>query len=124
LLLENQLDTIEKLEISLALREAPHGLALDELAHRLQVGPEVLGRVVSELVRSGLVDVHPAGTRFALRAEAVGREVLAEAAQLYADDRPGVIALMSRLARRRLRTLAARRFGPSDLAKKGGDEGE
>jgi len=123
-LLEAKLDTFAKLELALALRDAPDRTRpLAELAHHLQVGVDVLKRVATELVRVGLVDLKADDT-LQLIAGPRELELIGEGAALYAQDRQEVITLLSTIAMARLRGLAARSFADAfNLRKKKDDDG-
>ncbi|MDQ3365956.1 MAG: hypothetical protein M3680_11065 [Myxococcota bacterium] len=118
-LLETKLDTFEKLELALVLRDAPDRTgALAELARQLQVGVDVLKRVATELVRVDLVDLRADDTLH-LIAGARELELIGEGAALYAQDRQEVIILLSTIAMARIRSLAARSFADAfNLRKK------
>lgn len=121
-LLETELDTFEKLEIALLLFRSDRPLSVEELAVQLQVGHEVLGRVAADLARTGIVMLDQARGVVTLQTDDATRRDLAEAAQLFEQDRPGMFQLMTRVAMDRLRSMSARTFADAfQLRKKKGD---
>lgn len=124
-MLERRLDSFEKLEIALALRDAEgHELTVEQLARELQVGSDVLRRLVTALVSSGLVQqVDADGVKLAAtESELV---VLEEASRLYMEDRTEIVGLFSSIALDRIRGMAARSFADAFRIgkKKDGDNG-
>jgi hypothetical protein len=123
-LLDAKLDTLEKLEISLALRDAVERTStIDDLARHLQVGPGVLGQVVGELKRAGVVAV--TGDSVTLLLDGTDGPLLAEAELMY-HRRPGdFVRLFSAIAMHRIRRMAARSFSDAFQLrkKKEGDDG-
>ncbi|MBA3541001.1 MAG: hypothetical protein H0T79_15425 [Deltaproteobacteria bacterium] len=108
-LLETKLDTLEKLELVLAVRMAPDQTSsADLLARELQIGPGVLQRLAAVVATDGLVGL--AGTQISLVATPDELVLLAEAAQLYADHRHLVMRLLSTIAMEQIRRMAARTF--------------
>jgi hypothetical protein len=123
-LLDEKLDTLEKLEIVLALREAAERTStVGDLAHHLQVGPGVLAQVVEEIQRARLVSV--TGDAVTLVLEGADAALLAEADLLYRQHRSDVIRLFSTIAMNRIRRMAARTFADAFQLrkKKDGDHG-
>jgi hypothetical protein len=121
-LLETKLDTFEKLELALVLRDAPdRSRELGDLAVQLQVGPDILKRVATDLARTSLVEVD-ADDNVRLVAGPRDLELIGEGAALYAQDRHEVITLLSTIAMDRIRGMAARSFADAfNLRKKKGD---
>jgi hypothetical protein len=107
-LLESKLDTVEKLELVLMLRDA--ATPLRDAALRLQVGEEVLRRVVDEVVRARLVEVIAPDDQLRLLATADELDAIEEAAQIYSENRGRMTALFSAIALDRLRSMGARAF--------------
>lgn len=109
-MLEKRLDSYEKLELVLALVETPsRELSIEQLARELQIGTDVLRRLVAALVTAGLVAyADPDGVKLA--ANATELEVIAEASRLYNDDRAQIVALFQSVALDRIRGMAARSF--------------
>lgn len=117
-LLEGKLDTFEKLELVIVLRECPdQTCTLGELARQLQVGPDVLRRVVAEVVRTGLV-AHAENDQLRLAAGEADLALIAEGAERYRKDRHEVIALLSSVALDRIRSMAARSFADAFTIRK------
>lgn len=123
-LLDAKLDTLEKLEIALALRVAPERSAsVDALARQLQVGPGVLGQVANEIARTGVVVVRDDTVTLVL--DGPDAQLLDSAAVLYKDNRPEMARLFTMIAMDRIRQRAARTFADAFQLrkKKDGDNG-
>lgn len=122
-LLEKRLDTFEKLEIVLALRDADNReLKIEQLARELQIGSDVLRRIVTALVGTGLVE-ETGGDTVRLAANGSELPVLEEASKLYLEDRTQIVALFSSIALDRIRGMAARSFADAfKIGKKKGDD--
>ena len=101
-MLEKRLDSYEKLELVLALCDTPTRelsiltpkapptdslhWSIEQLARELQIGTDVLRRLVAALVTAGLVAyVDPDGVKLA--ANATEMEVIGEAKRLFNEDR-------------------------------------
>lgn len=123
-MLDAKLDTLEKLEISLALRAAPERSAsIDVLARQLQVGAGVLGQVVNEIARAGVVVVKDQTVTLVL--DGPDAELLDAAGVLYKDNRSEISRLFTMIAMDRIRRRAARTFADAFQLrkKKDGDNG-
>ena len=121
-LLETKLDTFEKLELVIVLRDCPdQTCTLGELARQLQVGPDVLRRVAAEVVRTGLM-VYGDDDQLRLAAGTDELALIAEGAERYRKDRNEVIALLSSVALDRIRSMAARSFADAFTIRKKKDE--
>lgn len=108
-LLDAKLDTLEKLEISLALREAPAKTAsIETLARQLQVGPGVLGQVVDDIARVGVVVVNEQLVTLVL--DGANDPLLDEAAMLYKENRHGMARVFTMIAMDRIRRAGVRTF--------------
>lgn len=107
-LLERKLDTYEKLEVVVLLFRGTEARVQD-LARELQIGEEVLRRVVADLSRAGLVDVE--GDRLRLTASPDELPFVKEGAELYASDRGNVFSLLSAIGMDRIRSLAKKDEG-------------
>ncbi|MBA3392723.1 MAG: hypothetical protein H0T89_08770 [Deltaproteobacteria bacterium] len=122
-LLETKLDTFEKLELVLRLRDCPAvTCSITELARQLQVGHEVLRRVITEVVRTGIVEQF-AEDEVRLVADEDDLEAITEGAALFASDRTAAIALFSTIAMDRIRGMAARSFADAFTFRKKKDDG-
>lgn len=115
--LETRLNTLEKLELALALRDPEHDVTVAGLARALQIGHDVLLQLANEVARTKLVVVEDGSVR--LLASPEERALLDEAAALYENDRRFVMRLMSKIAMDQIRQMAARSFADAfDLRKK------
>lgn len=123
-LLEKRLDSFEKLEIVLALRDAEnHELTIEQLARELQIGSDVLRRITTALVGTGLVE-ESGPDRVRLIANGADVPTLDEASKLYLEDRTEIVGLFSSIALDRIRGMAARSFADAfKIGKKKGDHG-
>ena len=123
-LLDAKLDTLEKLEITLALRDAPARTAsIDALARQLQVGSGVLSQVVDEIARAGVVVVNEQAVTLVL--DGAHGPVLDEAAVLYKQNRNGMARVFTTIAMDRIRRAGARTFADAFQfrRRKGDDNG-
>jgi hypothetical protein len=118
-LLDQTLDTLEKLEVVLALRAAGKPLSLAELALQLQVGQDVLRRVVDSVVASGIVERHDDDV-LELRSGSWDPQ-LEEATRVYTTDPQGLMRAFTRIAMERIRGRAARTFADAFRIRKKGD---
>ena len=118
-LLDRTLHTLEKLEVVLALRAAKKPLSTADLAVELQVGEEVLRRVVDSVVASGILETTE-GDILRLRSGSWDPQ-LEEAARVYADDPQTLMRAFTRIAMERIRGRAARTFADAFRIRKKGD---
>lgn len=122
-LLESKLDTYEKLELVVVLSRRDEA-SLAELARELQVGGDVLRRLVLDLSRTGLVALS-LDERVRLAATPDELAVIAEGAQLCRSDRGTVIQLLSAIALDRIRGMSARSVADAvALRRKKEEDGE
>ena len=120
-LLDAKLDTLEKLEITLALRDAPARTAsIDALARLLQVGPGVLGQVVADIERAGVVSVTEQAVTLGL--DGANTPLLDEAAVLYEQNRHGMARVFTMIAMDRIRRAGARTFADAFQFRKRKDD--
>ena len=108
-LLGNKLDSFEKLELVLVLRESGRPMPLVDVARRLQIGDEVFRRVAADVAEAGLIEIS-ADDVAVLRVVDGEAEILGEAARLYAADPTKMVRLLSTIAFDRIRSLSARTF--------------
>lgn len=108
-LLATHVSSYEHLELALMLRDLPDGRPLVELARELQMAQDVLCRVGAELAEQGMVELCP-GAILRLTLSRVQHELLAEAAELYAQDRTYLLRVQTSIAIERIRGQAARTF--------------
>jgi hypothetical protein len=107
-LLDEKLDTFEKLELVLALREAGQPQTVGELALQLQVGNEALQRVVDAVAAAGVVQMLD-GDRVRFTSGAWD-SALDEAARIHASEPGRFVSVFTRIAMERIRSMAARTF--------------
>ncbi|MGE0547884.1 MAG: hypothetical protein AB7O24_02675 [Kofleriaceae bacterium] len=121
-MLETKLDSLEKLELVLALRDAPNVTSsVNELAATLKFAPEILRQVADE-ISSALVVSENDVVRLVIHRD---DPVLVEAARLHGESRHQMLGLLSTIAIDRIRRMAARAFADAFhiRGKKDGDHG-
>lgn len=119
--LETRLDTLEKLELALALLDPQHDTTIAGLARELQIGHDVLFQLANDVARTKLVAVEDGIVKLVATPEE--RAFLDQAARLYEHDRRFVMGLMSKIAMDQIRRMAARSFADAfDLRKKKKDD--
>jgi|SRR5688572_3956756 len=121
-LLLGPVDSFEKLEVLLALREATgSAMALDALAARAGVRVEHVDEAVAELATAGLVARGPDGTcRIGPAADAAALDELAVA---WATRRAAVVKALTGRAVGRIRASAARVFADAFRLRPKKDDG-
>ncbi len=119
-LLDGKLDTFEKLELVLVVRAAGQPMTVSDLAMELQVGRDVLRRVIADVAAAGVLDLVD-GDAVCLR-HGSWEPQIAEAAEIYEADPTALIKVLSRISMERIRSRAARTFADAfRLRGKGGD---
>lgn len=118
-LLDEHLDTLEKLEVVLTLRDAGKPLTLTDLARELQVGSEALRRVAMSVVESGIIEAFEDDV-LRLRSGSWDPQ-LVEAAQVYSEDPKALMRVFTRIAMGRIRGRAAATFADAFRIRKKGD---
>lgn len=103
-LLALKLDTVEKLELMIVLREAAKPVSIAELCFELQIGEDVLRRLAADLLRTRLVAAAEPDS-LQLAADAEEDAAIAEGAALLADDRDAMRTLLSSTALDRIRAI-------------------
>lgn len=127
------IDSFGKLELVLALVRAPAAMTVADLARVLDLAPDEVRGVATELAHGGLVTIESAGAGQTDRASEVVRlapndadaAALAELAVLYDEDCALVVKTLSTIAMDRIRGMAARRFADAFRLRKrkDGDDG-
>ena len=107
-LLDGKLDTFEKLELVLAVRTAGQSVTVSDLAMELQVGRDVLRRVIADVIASGVLQAVD-GDAVCLR-HGSWEPQIAEAAGIYEADPTTLLKVLSRISMERIRSRAARTF--------------
>ncbi len=123
-LLEDPLDTFEKLEITAVLwRAAAHTQSPSELATRTQLSVDMVERALAELAQAKFVQVSGGLARLVVRPEQ--REGVQALVEMYEADRILVVRLLSEISMTKIRGMAARAFADAfQLRKKPeGDDG-
>jgi DNA-binding IclR family transcriptional regulator len=105
-LLRDHVDSFEKLEAVLLVRERGLPISLSELAHTLRLTHTDARRIVAALCASGLL-VQSADAHVAEAADLVVRARVEALAQAYKRDALAVVSSISRQALVRLRHSAA-----------------
>jgi hypothetical protein len=121
-LLDEVLDSVEKVELAWHLTEAGGPLPAPELQARTQLDARTLRAAMADLARDRVIAMRggPVPTvQLAARARRPDFEALM---RLYAADRPVVMAALTSISMSRIRSMAARTFGEAFvLRKKKGD---
>jgi DNA-binding MarR family transcriptional regulator len=116
-LLETQLDTFEKLEVTIALyRAGEASRALSELGKALLLDRDGVKKVAMELVANGVAEFD-GPDRLRLMATYQTAQ-LAELARVYDEDRVLVVTTLSSIAMSRIRGMAARTFSDAFTLRK------
>jgi len=110
-LLSRRVESFEKVELVLALRNAPHNtLTIDELAASMHLPREILRRLVVDLRSSSLVDHTDKGAIRLTLVNGTDEAAISELATAYASDPILVMRFLSEVAMNRIRTMASRAF--------------
>jgi hypothetical protein len=126
-LLRTKLDTLEKVELVLAVRGAPGGsITIDALANELRLPPESVRSVVEQAMDAKLIVLE--GSEVRLLTTPAEQELVTELDQVFSERRHQLLRLLSTIAIERVRRMAARAFADafhfrSPKPKKGGDDG-
>jgi DNA-binding transcriptional ArsR family regulator len=119
-LLAGPVDSFEKLEVVLALREAGGPLALDALVARAGVPVGDIERALGELAAAGLVEKRRDGTWRVCG----DSQALADLAVAWGTRRLAVLQAMTGRAVGRIRASAARVFADAFRLRRRRDEGD
>jgi hypothetical protein len=123
-LLEEPLDTFEKLEITSVLwHAAAHTQSPPEIATRTQLPLEMIERALADLVHAKFVQLSGGLARLSVRPEQ--RDGVQALVEMYEADRIQVVRLLSEISMTKIRGMAARAFAEAfQLRKKPeGDDG-
>lgn len=118
------MDSLEKLEIVVALHRAPAGTSSPAaLAATLQLEPELAAVAIADLARANVVESAGGLTRL-VRAGEDGAAI-DELVALYDQDRLMIMRAMSTIALEKIRGMAARAFADAFhfRKKKDGEDG-
>lgn len=125
-LLDNHVESFEKLELLMFLRRAPDGSStIGELARSLDLGSDEVREIVAALAAGGLVTRVDGTVTLAPRTPEQ-RAALDELAQIYDDDKITLVKAIAETAMERLRNLAGRAFAEAFVIRKkpgGNDDG-
>jgi hypothetical protein len=122
-MLETNLDSFEKLEIIRALLAAGKAMSRSELEVACQIAPELIADTLPSLEGSRMIESDAANHQIRLGTASKDPR-FARLMQLYEEDRIGVLAVLSSMVMRRLRSMAARAFADAFvIGKKRGDDG-
>ena len=118
-LLTNRIDSFEKLELVVALHDAPRTtLSMDALAEVLKLRRSGVRQAAEALHAAALVDLLSSGEVQLLPPTNGDREAVAELVRLYHDDRITVITALGEIAVERIRTMASRVFADAFVIRK------
>ncbi len=125
-LLTNRIDSFEKLELVIALHDAPRtSLSIEALAAALKLSRATVRQAAKELHESALVDLTSNGDVQLLPPTKRELEAVAELARLYREDRITVVTALGEIAVDRIRNMASRVFADAFVIRKkgGGNDG-
>lgn len=118
-LLDEKLDSFEKLELVVALRSSGKEMTLADLALQLQVGTDALRRVAEEVVSSGMIDM--TGEDVLRLRPGRWDPLIDQAAHITAHEPSKLMRAFTKIAMARIRGMAARTFADAfRIRKKGG----
>ena len=118
-LLENGVNTFEKLELIILLHGAPRTvMSLAELTRRLGLESEVVRLAAAELRDAALVELSSTGELQLLPPTSRDYEAVNELVRLYEDDRLTIVKAIGEIAMGRIRTLASQAFGEAFVVRK------
>jgi hypothetical protein len=119
-LLETQLDSFEKLEIMQALRTSARTMSHEDVAATCQLGADVVEDTLTALERTQWIARE--GHRRIRPGRSCADPRFAVLMLLYAEDRAGVLAVLSSVALQRIRSMAATAFADAFVQKKRGND--
>lgn len=112
-LLEDRIDSFEKLQLVMALRDASESvMTLDELVGALPYSRDTLREIVAELTGANLVERTPRGAVKLVVSQPEQRAELEQLAELWTRDRVVVARTLSEIAVSRIRNMAEQAFTP------------
>jgi hypothetical protein len=118
-LLENGVNTFEKLELIVLLHGAPRSvMSLAELTRRLRLESEVVRLAAAELRDAALVELSSTGELQLLPPTSRDYEAVDELVRLYAEDRLAIVKAIGEIAMGRIRTLASQAFAEAFVVRK------
>ena len=118
-LLENGVNTFEKLELIILLHGALRTvMSLAELTRRLGLESEVVRLAAAELRDAALVELSSTGELQLLPPTSRDYEAVNELVRLYEDDRLTIVKAIGEIAMGRIRTLASQAFGEAFVVRK------
>jgi hypothetical protein len=124
-LLDTLLDSFEKLELAWHLERAGGPVRRAELQAALQLEEDSMREVIAELLAAKIIEVSGGPEPKVRLGPRARREDFSSLMALYAEDRLAVVAALSSIAMRRIRTMAARTFAEAFVlkrSKKGDDD--
>lgn len=118
-LLQNGIDTFEKLELVIMLRGAPRSvMSVSELAAGLKLERPVVRRAALELRAIALVDVTADDEVRLVAPTSRDFDSITELARLYQDDRLAVVKTLGEIAMERIRNMASQAFADAFVIRK------
>jgi hypothetical protein len=121
-LMQAHLDSFEKLEVVRALRASARPMSRTELESECRFTPDTVLETLGGLRQMNAIDID--AERNFVRLGEIARDPAFEALmRFYDDDRSAVLAMLSKIAMERIRSMAARAFADAFiLRKKQGDD--
>jgi hypothetical protein len=118
-LLQNGIDTFEKLEVVVMLRAAPRSvMSVADLATGLKQERSVVRRAALELRAIALVDMTADDEIRLVAPTSRDFDSITELARLYADDRLAVVKALGEIAMQRIRNMASQAFADAFVIRK------
>jgi hypothetical protein len=123
-LMQAQLDSFEKLEVVRALRAAVRPMSRLELERECRFSPDTVLDAFNRLSQTNVI-VLDAEQNFARLGKIAQDPAFEALMRFYDDDRSAVLAMLSKIAMERIRSMAARAFADAFILRKkqGGDDG-
>lgn len=122
-LLENRIDSFEKLELIVALHEAPRTtMSVEELCRALKLPRDAIREAAVELRGVSLVVLTSRGDVQLLPPSNREHAAVTELVRIYRDDRLAVVKAMGEIALARIRNLASRAFADAFVIRKKRDD--
>jgi Mn-dependent DtxR family transcriptional regulator len=118
-LLKDRISSFEKLELIVALHDAPRTtLSVDDLSRMLTLPRETVREVAIELRSASLVELTSRGEVQLLPPTTREHAAVVELVRLYREDRFTVVTAMGEIAVNRLRNMTARAFADAFVIRK------
>lgn len=123
-LMQAHLDSFEKLELVRALRASVRPMSRTELERECRFSPDTVLEALGSLSQMNVVELD-AERSFARLGKVAQDPAFDALMRFYDDDRSAVLAMLSKVAMERIRSMAARAFADAFILrrKQGDDDG-